>query len=127
MSQDQQLTNYKLSSELEGQNNFYETYLPRVDNSLTEDDIKNNYNDGVVNGNILEFKNQISNLNAVLFQAIKYLSSMRVKGIPVPSTILLISLINKVCYVYNSVDYLTDIEKIYTGAASKDNSGFTVP
>jgi len=59
MSQDQQLTNYKLSSELEGQNNFYETYLPRVDNSLTEDDIKNNYNDGVVNGNILEFKNQI--------------------------------------------------------------------
>ena len=53
MSQDQQLTNYKLSSELEGQNNFYETYLPRVDNSLTEDDIKNNYNDGVVNGNIL--------------------------------------------------------------------------
>ena len=125
MSQDQQLTNYKLSSELEGQNNFYETYLPRVDNSLTEDDIKNNYNDGVVNGNILEFKNQISNLNAVLFQAIKYLSSMRVKGIPVPSTILLISLINKVCYVYNSVDYLTDIEKIYTGAASKDNSGFT--
>lgn len=125
MMEEHQILINSQSSELEGQKNFYETYLPRVDSSLTEDDIKNNYNDGVVNGNLLEFKNQISDLNSVLFQTIKYLSSMRIKGIPVPAKILLISLFNKVCYVYDSKDYLYDIEKTYTGAASKDNSGFT--
>lgn len=50
---------------------------------------------------------------------------MRIKGIALPSNILLVSCNNKRIYVYSSNDYLSDIEKVYIGAASKDNSGFT--
>ena len=80
--------------------------------------------DGIFNGNILEFKLSIGNLNKVLFQAIKYLSRMRVKGESVPATILLIDLNSTTVYVYNSKDYFDAIHKIYSGAASKDNDGF---
>lgn len=114
----------KTESELQFQREFFETFLPRVDNSLTLEDIQNNFNDGVVRGNILEFKISINDRNAVLFQVIKYLSAMRIKGISVPAKIMLVSCQNKFVYVYNSFDYLKDIEKVYVGAASKDNSGF---
>lgn len=114
----------KTELELQYQREFFETFLPRVDTSLTLDDIQNNYTDGVVRGNILEFKTCINDRNAVLFQVIKYLSAMRIKGIPIPAKILLVSCQNNMIYVYNSCDYLKDIEKVYVGAASKDNSGF---
>jgi hypothetical protein len=81
--------------------------------------------DGVYNGNILEFKLNINDLNKVLFQAIKYLSRMRIKGENVPATILLIDLNGEKVYQYKSSDYKDDIQKVYTGAASKNNSGFT--
>ena len=50
-------------NELEGQHAFYQTYLPRVDSSITQDKIQSNYTDGIVNGNILEFKLNINDLN----------------------------------------------------------------
>ena len=81
--------------------------------------------DGVYNGNILEFKLNISNLNKVLFQAIKYLSKMRIKGESVPATILLVDLNATTMYMYKSQDYFDDIHKVYTGAASKGVEGFT--
>ena len=92
------------TNEKQGQDQFYLQYLPMVDNTLTQDQILNDYTDGVVNGNILEFKLQISNLNSTLFQTIKYLSVMRIKGKPVPKNILLISLNDDKCYVYDSGD-----------------------
>ena len=95
-----------------------------VDKTLTQDQILNDYTDGVVRGNILEFKLQISNLNSTLFQAIKYLSVMRIKGKPVPKNILLVSLNDDKCYVYDSGKYLTEIEKVYIGGASKGNTSF---
>lgn len=114
----------KTESELQLQRDFFESYLPRVDRSLTIEEIQSNFTDGVVRGNILEFKTTINDRNAVLFQTIKYLSAMRVKGISIPANILLVSCSNKRIYVYNSIDYLEDIEKVYIGASSKGNSGF---
>lgn len=107
--------------EREGQMEFFDNYgIPYNDDaSILVDNT-----DGVYNGNILEFKLNISNLNKTLFQAVKYLSRMRVKGESVPATILLVDLNATTVYVYKSQDYFDAIHKIYTGAASKDNEGF---
>lgn len=86
--------------------------------------IQNDYSDGVIRGNILEFKLHIDDLNATLFQTIKYLSSMRVKGKFIPYNILLISLNTHTAYLYHSSDYVEYIERTYTSGASKDNIGF---
>lgn len=111
-------------TEREGQIEFYETFLPSIDCTLSVDDILDDNNDGVLNGNLLEFKLRIKDLNAVLFQSIKYLSQRRIKGKPCPGTILLVDLNTQVVYEYKSKDYLDDIEKVYSGGASKNNSGF---
>lgn len=112
------------ATEREGQIAFYQTFLPLIDPSLSLDDILADDNDGVLNGNLLEFKLRVSDLNAVLFQCIKYLSALRVKGKPVPAHIIIVDLNDEKAYLYNSNDYLSDIEKIYNGAASRANSGF---
>ncbi len=112
------------NNELEGQYDFLSNYLPRVDRNLNIYDIQNDYSDGVVNGNIIEFKLAISNLNATLFQAIKYLSSMRIKGKFIPRNIILVSLNENKAYVYDSEKYLSDIEKVYIGRASRENETF---
>jgi len=115
----------KYTDEKTGQKEFLEIYLPRVDRNLSVKDVLTDYTDGVINGNILEFKTNINNLNVVLFQTIKYLSAMRVKGKPVPKNIFLISLNTKEVYKYDSLDYLKNIEILYTQGASKENSGFS--
>lgn len=114
------------NTEREGQIAFYEKYLKRINKNLSVEEILTDSTDGVLNGNILEFKKNIADLNAVLFQTIKYLSSMRVKGKSIPRNIILISLNDGICYIYNSNDYIEDIEKIYTLASSKNNSGFII-
>ena len=106
------------------QDKFYETFLPRVDPTKTRDEILSDSNDGVLNGNLLEFKRNATDLNAHLFQCIKYLSARRIKGKPVPATILLIDLGAATVRRYNAEDYLADIEKVYFGGASKNNAGF---
>ena len=110
--------------EREGQIDFYESFIYRVDTSLSLEDILADDNDGVLNGNLLEFKLRINDLNLALFQAIKYLSARRVKGKPVPANIVLVDLNGETAYLYHSSDYLLDIEKIYSGGASKGNTGF---
>ncbi|MFZ7157466.1 hypothetical protein C3007_03470 [Avibacterium gallinarum] len=114
----------KYTLELDGQRDFYQTYLPRIDKTLTLEQILTDNTDGVLNGNLLEFKLNINDVNSVLFQAIKYLSAMRVKGKSIPANIVLISLNTAKAYLFNSKDYLQFIEKIYTLGASKENSGF---
>ena len=109
----------KYSVELEGQKEFYEQYLKVINPELTYEDIFRNNTDGILNGNLLEFKLNITDLNACLFQAIKYLSAMRIKGEPIPANILLVSLNTATIYVYHSEDYLKHIEKVYVGGASK--------
>ena len=107
-----------------GQEEFFDSFIKRVDKSLTLNDIIIENTDGVINGNLIEFKRNVVNLNAALFQAIKYLSSFRIKGISVPATILIIDLNAKKAWRYNSEDYLQEIESIYIGAASKNNNDF---
>ena len=114
----------KYNVELEGQIEFYEQYLKIVNPELNYEDIFRNNTDGILNGNILEFKLNITDLNACLFQTIKYLSAMRIKGEPIPANILLISLNTATIYLYHSKEYLNQIEKVYVGAASKNNAGF---
>lgn len=114
----------KYSNEKQGQIDFFDDYLKLVDKNLILDDILNDNTDGVINGNILEFKLKINSLNEVLFQSIKYLSSMRIKGKSIPKNILLISLNDSKIYVYETSDYLNDIEKVYIGSASKNNTKF---
>ena len=110
--------------ERDGQLDFYKVFLPRVDPTLDIDEILADNNDGVINGNLLEFKLHVTDLNAVLFQCIKYLSALRVKGKPIPANILIIDVNTATVWLYRSAPYLADIEKLYSGGASKDNSGF---
>ena len=108
--------------EREGQMDFFDNYgIPyEDDNSVLVDNT-----DGVYNGNLLEFKTDIVNVSKTLFQAIKYLSRMRVKGESVPRTILLIDLNKTTVYVYRSDDYKEDIHEIYVGASSRGNDAFS--
>lgn len=114
----------KFILERDGQLDFYGRVLPRVNPALNIDDILADNSDGVLNGNLLEFKLHVADLNAVLFQCIKYLSAMRIKGKPIPANILIIDLNAGILRVYRSGDYLPAIEKLYSGGASKDNIGF---
>lgn len=113
--------NIPYETEREGQMEFFDNYgIPYIDDASVLVD----NTDGVYNGNIIEFKLSINNLNRVLFQAIKYLSKMRIKGESVPATILLVDLNSTTVYAYKSEDYRDEIQKVYTGAASKNNEGF---
>lgn len=107
-------------TERDGQIEFFDLFnIPYQETPVLIDNT-----DGVYNGNIFEFKLNITNLNKVLIQAIKYLSKMRIKGESVPATILLISLNTTEVYLYNSQDYFDEIHKIYFGPSSKDNDNF---
>lgn len=114
----------KYLNEREGQLDFYSRFLPRIKPEVTVDEILSDNNDGVLNGNLLEFKLNVTDLNSVLFQSIKYLSAIRVKGKPVPANIVIVDLNAATAWHFHSEPYLEHIEKLYSGGASKDNSGF---
>ncbi|OXN00436.1 hypothetical protein [Bifidobacterium vansinderenii] len=112
------------ADERSGQIAFYGLFLGSVDSGLTVDDVLRDNTDGVVRGNLLEFKLSIPDLNVVVSQCVKYLSAERLKGRPVPANIILIDLIAEVAYVYGSKRYMELVERVYSGAASKNNDGF---
>lgn len=109
--------------ELDDQAEFYEQYLPLVNSNLKAADVQIHSTDGLIGDLLLEFKISIKDVNAVLFQAIKYLSHFRLNGHAVPSHILLISYNEGTAYYFQSQPYLNDIEKSYTYSASKEDSG----
>ena len=111
-------SNKSFHSEREGQIRFFNDLKISTDIELTHN------TDGVYKGTLFEFKLTISDINKVLFQAIKYLSHKRIKGEPIPAQILLVALNEENAYLFNSGDFLADIEKIYAGAASKNNADF---
>ena len=51
---------------------FYESYLPRVNRELSIDNVLTDYSDGILNGNIIEYKEYVSDLNNVLLQALNF-------------------------------------------------------
>jgi len=112
-------SNKNFHSEREGQIKFFNDLRITADVELTHN------TDGVYKGTLFEFKLTISDINKVLFQAIKYLSHKRIKGEPIPAQILLVALNEEIAYLFNSGDFLSDIEKIYAGAASKNNADFS--
>ena len=108
-------------NEREGQMDFFGNYrIPYNDDSSVLVD----NTDGVYHGNLLEFKLNIQSVGKVLFQAVKYLSKMRIRGESVPARILLIDLNATKVYVFKSEDYREAVQKVYAGSASKDNDGF---
>ena len=111
-------SNKSFHSEREGQIRFFEDLKISTDIELTHN------TDGIYKGTLFEFKLTISDTNKVLFQAIKYLSHKRIKGEPIPAQILLVALNEQNAYLFNSGDFLAHIEKIYAGAASKNNADF---
>ncbi len=111
------------TNEKEGQIQFYDDFLKRINNELDIEDVLEYNTDGILNGNIIEFKLYINNLSSALFQSIKYLSHMRIKGKSIPKNIVLISLNDATAYVYKSEDYLSFIEQVYSSSASKETVG----
>lgn len=112
------MKNYEF--EKDGQKDFFDLF--QIDYINNEVLIENT--DGVYNGNLFEFKLNITNLNTVLFQAIKYLSKLRISGIPVPATMILVSLNTETAYIYKSEEYREYIETTYYNSASKNNNNF---
>ena len=110
----------KYTIEREGQIDFFNQF--KID--YINNDVLINNTDGIYNGNLLEFKLNIVDLNKVLFQTIKYLSNMRIKGESVPANILCIDLNSEICYVYHSEEYFDEIHEVYYGGASKNIEGF---
>ncbi|MDR1033813.1 MAG: hypothetical protein LBL41_03475 [Bifidobacteriaceae bacterium] len=111
-------------SEREGQIAFFDDYKTRIESikNLELEDILSNHSDGVINGNILEFKLDKSsfgnNYSKVLSQSIKYLSTMRLTGRKVPRNILIIVLNDAKVFQYDSSTYLNEIEHVYSGPSS---------
>lgn len=110
-------------TEREGQLDFFETYSINFENNYGEEILKDS-TDGIFRGSLFEFKLNISDLNKVLFQAIKYLSKERIKGHNVPASIFLVDLNKNIVYEYKSKDYYKEIHEIYSGGASKEICGF---
>lgn len=107
-------------TEREGQMAFFDNYGVDYQN---DDSILVDNTDGVYNGNLFEFKLNISDVNRVLFQAIKYLSKMRVRGESVPATILLVSLNDSMIYMFHSRDYIQEIQTTYVGGHRSTTKG----
>lgn len=106
------------ANEADGQADFFREY------GLDPSAVLRLNTDGVHNGNLLEFKLRIRDVNQVLFQAVKYLSKFRLHGHDVPANILLVDLNAATVYHFNAVDYFAEIHETYATAASRDNKGF---
>src|SRR3989344_7115222 len=107
-------------SEREGQIEFFGKF------GITDTELSNN-TDGIYNGNIFEFKPNINNIDSVLFQALKYLNHLRIKGVSIPANILLVDLNQEIAYLFNSQNFARDYinRPPFIGAASKSNDKFS--
>lgn len=107
---------YMKDLEVVKQREFLEKYVGGdIEKYLTDN------TDGIIKGVLVEFKLVINNINSVLFQCIKYLSNLRIKGKPVPANIILVDLESKICWKYKSEDFRKEIEKVYFGRPSEGN------
>lgn len=112
------------TNERDGQIDFYQVFIPRIDESIDVDQIITDNTDGIIRGNLLEFKLNTTDLNLHLSQCIRYLSNLRIKGKPVPANILIIDLNKSMAWLYKSAEYLQYIEEVYIGGASRGIPGF---
>lgn len=69
--------------------------------------------DGIVKGTLLEFKNNIADLNVVLVQAFHYLSKLRNRGgISIPSKIVLVDISKDHAYIMMQYDTVLKLKLI---------------
>lgn len=106
------------TNEADGQMEFFSQFGIDPDQALVLN------TDGVWKGNLLEFKLNISDVNQVLFQAVKYLAKMRLNGHSVPANILLVDLNAETIYKFDAADYRDHIHRTYASSASRENHGF---
>ena len=118
MSTSTTASTYHYTNEGDGQADFFREFKIDPDVALVLN------TDGVWNGNLLEFKVSIDDVNKVLFQAVKYLARLRVNGRNVPANILLVDLNAQTIYQYDAADYFSEIHQTYTTSASRSNVGF---
>lgn len=111
-------SDYAYTNEADGQADFFDEFGIDPDTALLA------HTDGVHRGNILEFKVSIGDVNKVLFQAVKYLARLRIRGHNVPANILLVDLNARTVYKFDSADYFEEIHQTYTTSASRSNQGF---
>lgn len=117
------MENQDYDYELVQQTKFYDNYLPLVSSELDADSVRVRSTDGLIGDLLIEFKPSITDINAVLFQTIKYLSRFRLNGQAVPNNIMLVSYDNQTAYRFKAKPYLKAIETVYDGSASKGDSG----
>lgn len=102
--------------EITGQREFYQR--------VSIDPDTHHSTDGVYRGNLFENKLSIEDINKVLFQAVKYASRIRIRGEKLPANLILNDLNAEKCFIFKSEDLLSEIEKEYFGAASKNNDNW---
>lgn len=112
------------TNELDGQEDFYNQFLPLIDRNLTIEEVQHDNLDGQIGNVLVEMKLRINDLNKVAFQAVKYLSRLRIKGYPVPKRFALIDLNGQKAHIFESEDYRAEIEVPYFGSANVENQGF---
>lgn len=112
------MNDYHYANEGDGQHDFFEEFGIDPEVALVLN------TDGVWNGNLLEFKVSISDVNATLFQAVKYLAKLRINGRNVPANILLVDLNAQKIYVYRTEDYFEAVHQTYLTSASRETGGF---
>lgn len=100
---------------------FYETIglEGEIDYVVNSDGI---YEDCV----LFEHKKINENTSSVLMQMIKYASKLRIMGKRIPEKLILVDLENHEVLIFNSIDFLDKIEKVYIGPSSKNNGGIVV-
>lgn len=104
-------------SEADGQEYFFEFLLGTDEKNL----FLSNNTDGIYGSVLFEFKLTVPNINSVLLQCIKYLSKLRLKGIPVPYYTIIVSLNPNKAYIFKNEDLRKHINQIYSGPSSKNN------
>ncbi len=97
------------------QEQFY-AKLCDIDGTIAE---VSNYTDGVIRGTLIENKLVINNPAVPLGQAVSYLSKFRNLAKDVPGRIMTIDFSRKFIRIYNSCDFLSEIERPCYMAASK--------
>lgn len=102
--------------EAEGQRAFYERVGINPD--------LHHSTDGIDRGNLYENKIDVPNIYKFLFQAVKYASRIRERGELLPANIIINDLNRETAYIFQSVDLLPEIEKVYFGGASKNNDNY---
>lgn len=103
-----------------GRNEFYDMMKIKseIDYSVNSD--------GIYYGILFEHKLNIDDLGKVLMQMIKYASKLRILGKRIPEKFIAIDLNKEHTYIFDSINYLDKIEKIYLGASSKNNTGLSI-